>query len=78
LWHGRSTVRTLRAGIRLTVLGAPGERLGESAELTILRVCNVGVNNLSAPAVQALAELFGPIPNYSTKCYTRIRQPTWR
>ena len=62
LWRGRSTVRTLRAGTRLTVLGAPGERLGESANLTILRVCSVGVNNLPAPAVQALAELFGPIP----------------
>jgi type VI secretion system secreted protein VgrG len=62
LWRGRSTVRTLRAGTRLTVLGAPVQRLGESADFTVLRVLSVGVNNLPSPAVQALAELFGPIP----------------
>ncbi|MEO7577788.1 MAG: type VI secretion system Vgr family protein, partial [Massilia sp.] len=62
LWRGRSTVRTLRAGTRLTVLGAPLARLGEAAAYTLLRVASVGVNNLPSPAQQALAELFGPLP----------------
>jgi type VI secretion system secreted protein VgrG len=61
-WRGRSSVRTLRAGTRLTVLGAPLERLGDAAGFTIVRVCSVGVNNLPAPAQQALSELFGTIP----------------
>lgn len=62
LWQGRSTVRTLRAGTRMTILGAPLQNLGEAPDFTIVRVTSVGVNNLPAPAVQALAELFGPIP----------------
>ena len=62
LWRGRSTLRTLRAGTRMTVLDAPLRRLGEAAAFTVLRVTSVGVNNLPSPAQQALAELFGPIP----------------
>ncbi|WP_229487505.1 type VI secretion system Vgr family protein [Pseudoduganella lutea] len=62
LWRGRSTVRTLRPGTRLTVTGAPLQRLGEAAGYTILRVVSVGVNNLPSRAGEALAELFGPIP----------------
>jgi type VI secretion system secreted protein VgrG len=62
LWRGRSTVRTLRAGTRLTITGAPLERLGEAAGYTVLRVVSVGVNNLPSRAQEALAELFGPIP----------------
>ncbi|QCP15014.1 type VI secretion system Vgr family protein [Pseudoduganella umbonata] len=62
LWRGRSTVRTLCAGTRLTVTGAPLQRLGEAAGYTILRVVSVGVNNLPSKATEALAELFGPIP----------------
>jgi len=62
LWHGRSTVRTLRAGTRMTVLDAPLQRLGDAPAFVLLRVTSVGVNNLPAPAQQALAELFGPIP----------------
>jgi type VI secretion system secreted protein VgrG len=62
LWHGRSTVRTLRAGTRMIVTGAPRKGLGNSAPLTILRVTSIGVNNLPPPARDALAELFGPIP----------------
>ncbi|HEX9173747.1 MAG TPA: type VI secretion system Vgr family protein, partial [Telluria sp.] len=62
LWRGRSTVRTLRAGTRMTVLGAPLRLLGGSAAFTIVRVTSVGVNNMPPPAQQALAELFGPIP----------------
>ena len=62
LWHGRSTVRTLRAGTRLTILGAPRQGLGEAPAFTVVGVTSVGLNNLPAPATQALAELFGPIP----------------
>jgi Rhs element Vgr protein len=62
LWHGCSTVRTLSAGTRMTVTGVPRRKLGNSAPLTILRVTSIGVNNLPPPARDALAELFGPIP----------------
>lgn len=61
-WSGRSTVRTLRAGTGLTILDSPLSRIGEALAFTVLRVISVGVNNLPAPAQQALAELFGPIP----------------
>ncbi|MES3021095.1 MAG: type VI secretion system tip protein TssI/VgrG [Pseudomonadota bacterium] len=61
-WSGRSTLRTLRAGTRLTILGVPLEQLGAAPAFTVLRVTSVGVNNLPAPAQHALAELFGPIP----------------
>ena len=61
-WRGRSTLRTLRAGTRLTVTGAPLSPLGPAADFTILRVTSVGVNNLPPKAQHALAELFGPIP----------------
>ena len=62
LWNGRSTVRSLRAGSRLTVTRTPLRALGNGAAFTVLRVTSVGVNNLPPPAQQALAELFGPIP----------------
>ena len=62
LWRGRSTVRTLRAGTRLTILGTPLAQLGEAPAFTLIRVISVGVNNLPALAQHALAELFGPIP----------------
>ena len=61
-WRGRSTLRTLRAGTRLTVTGAPLSQLGPAADFTIVRVTSVGVNNLPPKAQHALAELFGPIP----------------
>nr|WP_091660237.1 type VI secretion system Vgr family protein [Massilia sp. PDC64] len=61
-WHGRSTVRTLQAGTRMRVTGTPRRALGQAPEFTILRVVSVGVNNLPPPARQALAELFGPVP----------------
>jgi len=62
-WHGRSTVRTLAAGTRIDVTQGPLAAFGdEAAAYTVLRVTSVGVNNLPSPAVQALAELFGPIP----------------
>lgn len=62
MWRGRSTVRTLRAGTRVQVLGAPLQQLGETASFTVLRVVGIGVNNMPPPAQNALAELFGPIP----------------
>ena len=62
MWRGRSTVRTLRAGTRVTITGAPLQQLGEAPSLTLTRVVSVGVNNLPSPAQHALAELFGPIP----------------
>ncbi len=61
-WCGRSTLRTLRAGTRLTITGVPLQRLGVAPAFTVLRVISVGVNNLPSPAQQALAELFGPLP----------------
>ena len=61
VWHGRSTVRNLRAGTRLTVTGLPLKRCSEET-FTLLRVMSVGVNNMPPPARHALAELFGPIP----------------
>jgi Rhs element Vgr protein len=62
LWQGRSTVRTLRAGTRMTVTGTPLQQLGDAPAFTILGVTSVGLNNLPLPAQHALAELFGPIP----------------
>lgn len=62
LWSGRSTVRTLRAGTRMNVTGAPLRQLGAAGAFTVLRVSSVGINNLPPPAREALAELFGPLP----------------
>ena len=61
-WQGRSTLRTLRAGTRLTVTGVPRRQLGDAARLTVFHVTSVGVNNMPPPAQLALAELFGPLP----------------
>ena len=61
-WQGRSTVRTLRAGTRLTVAGLPVRARGDNAAFALTRVLSVGVNNMPPPAQLALAELFGPIP----------------
>ncbi|NRR33414.1 type VI secretion system tip protein VgrG [Oxalobacteraceae bacterium] len=57
---GRSTVRSLRAGTRLTIMDNP--RASAPPAYTVWRVSSVGINNLPAPARQGLAELFGPIP----------------
>lgn len=62
IWSGRSTVRTLRAGTRMDVTGAPLQKLGAAGAFTVLRVSSVGINNLPPPARDALAELFGPLP----------------
>jgi hypothetical protein len=63
-WHGRSTVCTLATGTRINITQSPLAAIGDAASAhTVLRVTSVGVINLSSPAVQALAELFGPIPD---------------
>jgi type VI secretion system secreted protein VgrG len=62
MWNGSSTLRTLRAGTRLTVLDTPLKQLGDAPAFTVLRVISVGVNNMPPSAQHALAELFGPIP----------------
>jgi type VI secretion system secreted protein VgrG len=68
VWCGRSTVRTLRAGSRMTVTGSPLQQLGDAARFAITSMKSVGVNNLPAPAQHALAELFGPIPDLLHEC----------
>ncbi|CDG83773.1 type VI secretion system Vgr family protein [Janthinobacterium agaricidamnosum] len=63
LWQARSTVRTLRTGTRFTLTQGPLQQLGdEDPQYVVLRVASVGINNLPLPAVQGMAELFGPIP----------------
>jgi len=61
-WNGSSTLRTLRAGTRLTILDTPLTQLGDASAFTMLRVVSVGVNNMPPSAQHALAELFGPLP----------------
>jgi len=62
-WHGRSTVRTLSAGTRIAVTAGPLKQAdGNDPVYVLLRVHSVGINNLPTSAQQALAELFGPIP----------------
>ena len=73
VWHGRSTVRTLRAGTRLPISGLPLAQYGEDAAYTLLRVTSVGVNNMPPPARHALAELFGPIPELLEEILPRAR-----
>ncbi|WP_338682095.1 type VI secretion system Vgr family protein [Janthinobacterium sp. TB1-E2] len=63
LWQASSTVRTLRAGTRFTLTQGPLPPAdGAASEYVVLRVASIGVNNLPAPALEGLAELFGPIP----------------
>ena len=62
LWQARSTVRTLRAGTRFTLTQGPLQPAdGAAPEYVVLRVASIGVNNLPTPALEGLAELFGPI-----------------
>ena len=63
MWQARSTVRTLRAGTRFTLTQGPLQPAdGAAPEYVVLRVASIGVNNLPLPALEGLAELFGPIP----------------
>ncbi|MFC5479899.1 type VI secretion system Vgr family protein [Massilia suwonensis] len=77
LWEGRSTVRTLRAGTRLTVSDTPLGRFAEDAAFTVLRVASVGVNNMPPAARHALAELFGPIPELLEEALARDGFPNF-
>jgi type VI secretion system VgrG family protein len=70
---GRSTVRSLRGGTRLTITDQP--RPGAPAAYTVLRVMSVGVNNLPTPARHGLAELFGPIPELLEQAAADRRPP---
>jgi len=60
VWEGSSTVRTLRAGTRITITGMPIRRLGPKPAFMVTRVTSIGINNLPPPAQQALAALFKP------------------
>jgi type VI secretion system secreted protein VgrG len=67
-WLGRSTVRTLRAGTRVTITGMPIKRLGLTPAFTVTRVTSIGINNLPPPVMQALAELFEPLAEILEEC----------
>lgn len=62
-WQGRSTVRTLRAGTRLKVVGSPLRQHAGAMPLAIVRVDSIGINNMPPAAQHALAALFGPAPD---------------
>ncbi len=62
-WHGRSTVRTMAAGTRIAVTQGPLQQFANGpGAFVLLKVVSIGINNLPSPARQALAELFGAIP----------------
>jgi uncharacterized protein involved in type VI secretion and phage assembly len=72
-WQARSTVRTLRPGTRFSLTQGPLSGHGETAPVyNVLRVVSLGINNLPAPAVDGLAELFGPVPELLEECMQRI------
>jgi type VI secretion system secreted protein VgrG len=72
-WQARSTVRTLRPGTRFSLTQGPLGSHGDTAPAyNVLRVISVGVNNLPAPAVDGLAELFGPVPELLEECMQRM------
>ncbi len=60
-WLGRSTLRALRAGTRVTITNMPIKRLGPRPAFTVTRVTSIGINNLPPPAREALAALFEPL-----------------
>lgn len=62
LWRGRSTVRSLRAGTRVRISGAPLRQLGRDFQFTILRVASIGINNMPVTVQRGLDDLLGPIP----------------
>jgi len=74
-WHARSTVRTLRPGTRFSLTQAPLGAQSETAPVyNVLRVVSMGINNLPAPAVDGLAELFGPVPELLEECMQGITE----
>ncbi|MFZ6751402.1 type VI secretion system Vgr family protein [Undibacterium sp. Ren11W] len=69
LWLAHSTVRSLRPGTRFSLSQGPLQQLGDTApSYVVLNVSSAGINNLPKPAQQALAELFGPIPELLASC----------
>jgi type VI secretion system secreted protein VgrG len=72
-WQARSTVRTLRPGTRFSLTQGPLSGHTETAPVyNVLRVVSMGINNLPGPAVDGLAELFGPVPELLEECMERI------
>jgi type VI secretion system secreted protein VgrG len=72
-WQARSTVRTLRPGTRFSLTQGPLGGNTETAPVyNVLRVVSMGINNLPGPAVDGLAELFGPVPELLEECMERI------
>jgi type VI secretion system secreted protein VgrG len=68
-WQARSTVRTLRPGTRFTLTQGPLSGHSDIAPVyNVLRVVSVGINNLPTKASDALAELFGPLPELLEEC----------
>jgi type VI secretion system secreted protein VgrG len=63
LWRGRATVRTLAAGVRLTLTQGPlKEQRDSPPDYVVTRVLSAGVNNMPKPAIESLGELFGALP----------------
>jgi uncharacterized protein involved in type VI secretion and phage assembly len=64
-YFARGTVRTLRAGTRLSLTQAPLPELNDPKHpgLNVLSVSHLGLNNLPKPAVEGLAELLGELQN---------------
>ena len=72
-WQARSTVRTLRPGTRFSLTQGPLGGHTETAPVyNVLRVVSMGINNLPGPAVDGLAELFGPVPELLEECMQRM------
>jgi type VI secretion system secreted protein VgrG len=63
VWQGRSTVRTLRPGTRISITDIPMKKYrNEAPEFVLTRVASIGVNNLPVTAKNGLTELFGSLP----------------
>lgn len=78
LWQGRSTVRTLCAGMSTTVTGTPLAQLGDAPAFTMLRVVSVGVNNLPPPAPTRWQSCSGRFPSCWRSAPANDRPPIWR
>jgi type VI secretion system secreted protein VgrG len=72
-WQARSTVRTLRPSTRFNLTQGPlGDHTETAPVYNVLRVVSMGINNLPGPAVDGLAELFGPVSELLEECMERI------
>jgi type VI secretion system secreted protein VgrG len=63
-WSGRSTVRSLRAGTRMSMSGSVPQEIGPAAsgQYAVLQVTSIGINNLPKAAQESVARLLGPLP----------------